>query len=129
MLVVAGGVAVGAASAGADPFCDLIGFVFPGSPSASLAVLQYDKSLNQVAATVSLKRALPNTTYFVRILQGDDTSCFTDLGSVTTNGQGNGSINVSAPATGTEADAFVWDETGFGSSDYFASAPTFYNHT
>ena len=90
--------------------------------------MQFDKTLNQVGATFSLKGALPNTTYYVRILQGDFSSCFTDLGSFTTNSKGNGSINVTAPATSTTADAFVWDETGLGPSDYFSSGPTFYNH-
>ena len=138
MLVVAGAIAVGGASAdninGAakytlyadqDVWCDLSGFVAPGTATSSFAVLQFDKSLNQVGATVSLKGALPNTTYAVRILQGDFTSCFADIGSITTNSQGNGSTNVTAPATSTTADVFVIDYSSF---TFFSSGPTFYNH-
>jgi hypothetical protein len=138
LLVVAGAVSVSAASAGningankftlyagQDVFCDLSGFVAPGTATSSFAVLQYDKSLNQVGATVSLKGALPNTTYGVRILQGDFSSCFADIGSITTNSQGNGSTNVTAPATSTTADVFVEEYNTF---TFFSSGPTFYNH-
>lgn len=66
-----------------------------------------DKTLNQVGTTVSLKGAELNTTYYVRILQGDGTSCQTDLGSITTNGGGNASGNFTAPATSTNAVTYL----------------------
>src|SRR5437763_1538750 len=76
----------------------------PGTAPASTAVLQYDKTLNRVGATVSLKAAEPNTTYDVSIGQPDDSfSCATVVASFTTNGGGNGTLNVSVPAVSTTA--------------------------
>jgi hypothetical protein len=80
-----------------------------GTATDSFAVMQYDKAGNVVKAKVVLKGATPNKTYMVRILQGDSTSCFTDLGSITTNGKGNGAVSVSAPSTSSRAAAFVCD--------------------
>ena len=61
----------------------------------------------------------PNTNVQVRLIQGND-DCFTIDGYITTNKQGNGTLNVSEAAVSTKAAVFIWgaDYTG----DYFESA-------
>jgi hypothetical protein len=82
--------------------CDFSSNSGPHTPTGSFAVLKYNKGQNSVGATVQLKGAEPNTTYKVRIIQGFG-DCFTDDGTVTTNGQGNGTLTLSEPATTTQA--------------------------
>ncbi len=110
-----------------DPFCDLSGFLTIGTATESSAVLQYDKSLNQVGATVTLKGVTPNQTYYVRLIQGND-DCQTDDGTVTTNGQGNGTLSIAEPAVNTKADVFVCNTPAPGcAGEHYASEPI-YSH-
>ena len=111
VMVAAFGVLAGTASANAnrvDVFgpnfqwnCALTGSSGPKTPTGSYAVLQYDQTNNTVGGTVQLKGMAPNATFAVRLIQ-DIGSCFTTAGILTTNGQGNGTLHVSAPATSTQ---------------------------
>jgi hypothetical protein len=48
----------------------------------------------RVHANVKLKKAQPHTTYVVRLIQGNGGDCYTVDATVTTNGRGNGNVNV-----------------------------------
>jgi hypothetical protein len=125
-LVVAGAVA-GVAAAGAggsaklpllgqdgSAFCDGSGVVSGTANGYGFAVINYDTDTNTVLATVSLKGLDPNTTYGVRLIQGQD-DCFTTDGTFTTNGQGNGNISVSEPSVSSHALVAV-DDSNFDDS-------------
>jgi hypothetical protein len=65
-----------------------------GSTPSGYAVIQPSHMGNQVAATVVLQSATPNTTYYVYLAQSPVTiftvgSCLESVGSMATNGQGN----------------------------------------
>jgi hypothetical protein len=97
-----------------DYFCDFSGIANgTETPTGSYAVLQYDKDANTVGATTQLRGLEPDTSYQVRLIQGVS-DCFTIDGTITTNSQGNGTLNVSEPAVSTQAAVFVWrsDFTG-----------------
>jgi len=55
-----------------------------------------------VQATVSLKKQQPNTTFNVLLIQGN-ADCFTVDATLTTNGQGNGTVHLSEPSVSTHA--------------------------
>jgi hypothetical protein len=62
-----------------------------------------------IRAEVSLKHARPKTTYGVELVQtpsGTDCNDYT-LGSLTTNGQGNGNVSISVPQNRGDTGAFV----------------------
>ena len=93
--------------------CDFSIPIGDQTPTGSYAVLQYDKDANTVGATVQLRGLAPNASLQVRLIQGID-DCFTIDGTITTNSQGNGTLNVSEPAVSKQAAVFVWgsDFTG-----------------
>jgi len=64
-----------------------------------------------VATTVSIKGQQPNTTYNIRLIQGQ-ADCFTFDATVTTNGQGNGTVRVSEPSVSSTAFVAVDPTTG-----------------
>jgi hypothetical protein len=81
-------------------FCN--GGVISGAPGGfGFAVINAPGN-DTVAATVSLKGLTPNTTYFVGLIQGVS-DCVTDDGTITTNGQGNGTVHLSEPSVSTHA--------------------------
>ncbi len=71
---------------------------FPGEDASEagpgFVVFNYDRDANTVMANVALKGATPNTTYVVRLIQGGSGDCFTVDGTITTNGQGNGTLTI-----------------------------------
>jgi hypothetical protein len=94
-----------------NAFCDGSGVISGHDGGFGFAVINYDTDTNQIMATVSLKGLDPNTTYEVRLIQGDD-DCFTFDGSFTTNGQGNGNISVSETSVSSHAIVAV-DDSNF----------------
>lgn len=70
-----------------------------GTPGGSFAVIKSGNGT--VSAQVELKHALPNTGYRVNLIQGGCSSQTAPF--VTTNGQGNASIHLSAPQTSNTA--------------------------
>ena len=72
-----------------------------------------------VQATVTLKKQTPNATYNVTLLQGAADCLATDA-TLTTNGQGNGTVQVSEPSVSTHANILI-----LGPDNYVTAA---YNH-
>ena len=112
-LVVAGvtaGVAAGAGGSQKFPllgpsaggFCDGSGTIGDTSQTGGFAVINFDTDTDMVLAAVSVKGLDPNTTYNVELIQGID-DCFTNDGTITTNGQGNGNVSVTEPSTSDHA--------------------------
>jgi hypothetical protein len=97
--------------------CDFTFSLGPKTPTGSYAVLHYNRGQNTVGGTLQLKRMAPNATFNVRLIQ-DLASCFTTVGTVTTNKQGNGTLHFSVAATSKKA-AFLFQNTGTGT--YFES--------
>jgi hypothetical protein len=61
-----------------------------------------------VKAKVSVKALSPNTTYYVRLIQGVDDCGVTDA-TFTTNAQGKRHVVVSEPSVSTHAYVFIFD--------------------
>ena len=78
---------------------------------------------SQVTAVISLKGARPNTTYEVGLFPVPAWcgGVFDGPIAITTNGQGNGSGQITAPASGDSY--FVYGDTGgfLGGANRFAS--------
>ena len=136
-LVVAGltaGVASGAGGSQKFPllgplagqFCDGSGIVGDTSQTGGLAVINYDTDTNMVLATVSLKGLDANTTYNVELIQGSG-DCFTNDGTITTNGQGNGNVSVTEPST--SGHAFVQVCNGYPDTDCFSATEGYVTNT
>jgi hypothetical protein len=80
-----------------------------GPPTVGFAVIQPDPAASVIASEVSLKGAEANTTYSVRIIEtpgGSD--CFTQAGTIQTNGQGNGNTHVQEPLIAGTTGAFIF---------------------
>jgi hypothetical protein len=73
-------------------FSGFCGYATVGTPTGSYAVIQPSyEGTSTLASTVALKKADPSETYNVFMVQnGDILSCFSPVGSITTNGSGNG---------------------------------------
>lgn len=65
------------------------GTAFPG-----FVVFNQDVDAGTVKATVSVKGWAADTTYPVRLIQGDSGDCYTVDGTIVTNGQGNGTLHI-----------------------------------
>lgn len=72
---------------------------------------------NQLSAVVSLKGAAPNTSYPIRLIQGGS-DCFAVDGTLTTNGQGNGTLQVSEAGLTGRAQVIIDTGAVFGSPTY-----------
>lgn len=130
-LVVAGATAgVAAAVAGGsmktpllgpdgNAFCDGSGVISGTDNGYGFAVINYDKDTNSIKTTVSLKGLDANTTYDVRLVQGQG-DCFTVDGTFTTNGQGNGNVSVSETSVSSHALVAVDDDQNF--DDFYVTA-------
>lgn len=105
-------------------YCDGSGVLDGSDNGYGFAVINYDKDANTIQATVSVKGLDPNTTYDVRLVQGDD-DCFTVDGNFTTNGRGNGTIFVSEPSVSSHALVAV-DDSQNGYDDYYVTATSSY---
>jgi hypothetical protein len=103
-----------------NAYCD--GGVLAGDPGGfGFAVINLTGE-GDVAATVSVKGLDPNTEYHVYLVQGPADRGTVD-GTITTNGQGNGTIHVSEPSVSSHA--WVGIETGGFSQIYVTDT---YNH-
>jgi len=95
-----------------------------GTPTQGFAVIKLSPDGTVISAQVSLKDAVPNATYAVHIDQTPRGPCRASVGTIQTNGQGNGNASVSAPLAPGTTDAAVWANTiGFpidtqGTPDY-----------
>ena len=69
------------------------------------AIINYSADSNTIKATVSVKGLQPNTSYPVRLIQGEPGGgvgmCHTQDGVITTNRNGNGTLNVREVANGS----------------------------
>ena len=61
-----------------------------------------------IRASVSVKALSPNTTYYLRFIQGVDDCGVTDA-TFTTNAHGKGHVSVSEPSVSTHAYVFIED--------------------
>jgi hypothetical protein len=75
-------------------------------------VFNEDISANTISANVVLKRADPNQTYVIRLIQSDGSDCFTVDATLTTNGQGNGEAQVIEPIDAGASAVNVIIDTG-----------------
>lgn len=86
-------------------------------PGEDVSLLQggfvvFNQSDGMVSAVVSVKGGLPNTTYVVRLIQGNGGDCFTVDGTFVTNGQGNGNLHVREVIANPNSDVQVIVDTG-----------------
>ena len=82
-----------------------------GTPTQGFAVIKLSSDGTVISAQVSLKDAVPNATYAVHIDQTPRGPCRASVGTIQTNGQGNGNASVSAPLAPGTTDAAVWANT------------------
>ena len=82
-----------------------------GTPTQGFAVIKLSPDGTVISAQVSLKDAVPNATYAVHIDQTPRGPCRASVGTIQTNGQGNGNASVSAPLAPGTTDAAVWANT------------------
>jgi hypothetical protein len=86
-----------------------------GTDSDAFAVINANGS-GDVAATVSIKDGAPNATYSVSLVQTPSgENCFAAEATLTTNGQGNGTVHLSEPVLPGQTGAFalVQQQGGF----------------
>jgi hypothetical protein len=84
----------------------------------------FNANANKVSAVVSVKDAPPNTTFPIRLIQGGvggGTDCYAVDGTLTTNGEGKGTLNVSEAPTGTRAQVIIDTTALFGTPTYRAT--------
>ena len=85
----------------------------------------YTTGSGQVAAEVSLKNGLPDTTYNLVLAQTPSgAGCFTPpqtTVTLTTNDQGQGNAQISEPILAGQDDAFVLVTSTAGPGDFLAS--------
>lgn len=84
----------------------------------------FNANANKVGAVVSLKDAPPNAQFPVRLVQGGlggGGDCFTVDGTLTTNGQGKGTLNVAEPPVGTRAQVIIDTTVLTGTPSYRAT--------
>ena len=79
-----------------------------GTPTQGFAVIKLSPDGTVISAQVSLKDAVPNATYAVHIDQTPRGPCRASVGTIQTNGQGNGNASVSAPLAPGTTDAAVF---------------------
>jgi hypothetical protein len=80
-----------------------------GAATSSSAIINFESN-RTVSATITLKKLDPNTTYQVRLVQtpnGLSGNCGSVDTTMTTNGQGNGSLHWREPRAATTTGAFV----------------------
>lgn len=84
----------------------------------------FNANQNKLSAVVSVKDAPPNTQFPVRLIQGGvggGGDCFTVDGTLTTNGNGKGTLNVSEPPAGTRAQVIIDTTALTGTPTYRAT--------
>ncbi len=84
----------------------------------------FNANRNKVSAVVSVKDAPPNTQLPIRLIQGGaggGNDCFTVDGTLTTNGQGKGTLNVAEAPAGTRAQVIIDTSALFGTPTFRGS--------
>jgi hypothetical protein len=84
----------------------------------------FNANKNKVSAVVSVKDAPPNTAFPIRLIQGGaggGTDCFTVDGTLTTNGNGQGTLNVAEAPTGTRVQVIIDTSELFGTPTFRAT--------
>lgn len=87
----------------------------------------FNANKNKLSAVVSLKGAPADTEFPIRLIQGGTgggSDCFTVDGTLTTNGNGQGTLNVAEPPAGTRAQVII-DTTVLTGSPSFRATDTF----
>jgi hypothetical protein len=70
----------------------------------------FNANKNKLSTVVSVKDAPPNTKFPIRLIQGGvggGNDCFTVDGTLTTNANGQGTLNVAEVPTGTRAQVII----------------------
>ena len=75
-----------------------------------------------ITAVVSVKRATPNTALPVRLIQSGSVDCWDMDGVLRTNGQGNGTLRIKEPVTGTHAQIIIDTRELFSTPTYRATS-------
>ena len=88
---------------------------------AGFALFKADTTKNTLSVAVNIRGAEPNTEYPVRFLQSNGDDCFIIDGTLTTRANGNGSLRLSEPITGTAAQVIIDTSELFGLPSYRAS--------
>ena len=85
----------------------------------------FNANQNKVSAVVSVKDAPPNTEFPIRLIQAGGTGfdCFTVDGTLKTNGNGKGTLNVSEAPDGTRAQVIIDTSVLTGTPSYRATQP------
>jgi Flp pilus assembly protein TadG len=84
----------------------------------------FNANKNKVSAVVSVKDAPPNTKFPIRLIQGGvggGNDCFTVDGTLTTNDNGQGTLNVAEPPVGTRAQVIIDTSVLTGTPTYRAT--------
>lgn len=103
-----------------NPFCNGRPFV-PGTTVNGVVTIK-ETGNHQLIAEVTLKNALPNTTYNVRLIQTPSGSdCFVVDTTLTTNAQGNGNANVMEAELPGTTGAFVAVNFPDFSGDFYST--------
>lgn len=87
----------------------------------------FNANKNKLSAVVSLKGAPADTEFPIRLIQGGTgggSDCFTVDGTLTTNGNGQGTLNVAETPVGTRAQVII-DTTVLTGSPSFRATDTF----
>jgi hypothetical protein len=84
----------------------------------------FNANKNKVSAVVSVKDAPPNTEFPIRLIQGGaggGTDCYIVDGTLKTNGNGQGTLNVAEPVAGTRAQVIIDTTELFGTPTFRAT--------
>lgn len=108
----------------ANIFCSDLTPAFEDVSQIAPGFAVFNVNKNKLSAVVSLKDAPPNTQFPIRLIQGGvggGEDCFTVDGTLTTNGQGKGTLNVAEPPIGTRAQVIVDTTVLTGTPTYRAT--------
>jgi hypothetical protein len=100
-----------------------------GSTELAPGFVVFNANKNKLSAVVSVKDAPPNTSFPIRLIQGrkgaeGGIDCFDVDGTLTTNAQGKGTLNVSEAPVGTRAQVII-DTTALFNTPTFRGTEIF----
>lgn len=108
----------------ADVFCSDLTPADEDVSQTAPGFVVFNANRNKVSAVVSVKDAPPNTELPVRLVQGGvggGQDCTTVDGTLTTNGNGQGTLNVSEAPAGTRAQVIIDTSELFGTPTFRGS--------